>query len=251
MERVCKVEDSMDEVKSKTESVDEVESKMKEVAMKKSVVRVEESGNEVESKTKNVTMKKSVMARRNAKNESDGVVAVLRVSGDSMTAPVKLCPGPNIPSGPIQHLPPSDLPPGLEPNEVGPCPKENPGPPFAVGHVILCNIPGRLSGLDPSVSFLQRGFVMEAEDPSYKIRLENGATFWTDTRESWLKARWAQGQGTEFAEDKDDPFEDLCSQAPSPSTDLDSRMDWQGEVGATLNGGLVQRRSWDQGRIRR
>ncbi len=50
---------------------------------------------------------------------------------------------------------------------------------------------------------------MEAEDPRYKIRLVNGATFWTDMRESWLEARWAQGQGTEFAEEKDDPFEDL------------------------------------------
>ncbi len=101
------------------------------------------------------------------------------------------------------------LPSHVEPNEVGPSPKKNPGPPFAVGHVILCDVPGHLSGLDPRISVLQRGFVMEAEDPRYRIRLENGATFWTDTRESRLRARWAQGPGTNFAEDKDDPFADL------------------------------------------
>ena len=35
--------------------------------------------------------------------------------------------------------------------------------------------------------------------------------FWMDTGESWLKAQWAQGLGTDFAEDKDDPFADLCN----------------------------------------
>ena len=67
--------------------------------------------------------------------------------------------------------------------ERGPSPARNPGPPFAVGQVILCDVPGHLSGLDPTTSVLQRGFIMEAEDPRYKIRLENGAT-------------WAQGPGT-------------------------------------------------------
>ena len=50
---------------------------------------------------------------------------------------------------------------------------------------------------------------MEAEDPRYKIRLENSATCWTDLQESWLHARWAQEPGTQFAEDQDDPFADL------------------------------------------
>ena len=80
--------------------------------------------------------------------------------------------------------------------ERGPIPARNPGPPFAVGQVILCDVPGHLSGLDPTVSVLQQGFIMEAEDPRYKIRLENGAT-------------WAQGPGTQFAEDQEDPFADL------------------------------------------
>jgi hypothetical protein len=34
---------------------------------------------------------------------------------------------------------------------------------------------------------------------------------WTNTRESWLKARWATGSGTQFAEDRDNPFADLRS----------------------------------------
>ena len=37
----------------------------------------------------------------------------------------------------------------------------------------------------------------------------NGATCWTDSQESWLHERWAQGPGTQFAEDQDDPFADL------------------------------------------
>jgi hypothetical protein len=109
-----------------------------------------------------------------------------RVSEVSMTASRQALAGPDTPSGPI-HCLLSDV----KPNKLGPSPKKNPGLPFVVGHVILCDVPGHLSGLDPSVRVLQRGFVMEAEDPRYKIRLENCATFWTDTRQSWLKARWA------------------------------------------------------------
>ena len=95
--------------------------------------------------------------------------------------------------------------------ERGPIPARNPGPPFAVGQVILCDVSGHLSGLDPTVSVLQREFIMEAEDPRYKIRLENGATYWTDSQESWLHAWWAQGPGTQFAEDQDNPFADMQS----------------------------------------
>ena len=93
--------------------------------------------------------------------------------------------------------------------ECGPSLARNPGPPFTVGQVILCGVPEHLSGLDPNVSVLQRGFVIEAEGPSYKIRLENRAMCWTDSQESWLHAWWAQGPGTQFAKDQDDPFADL------------------------------------------
>jgi hypothetical protein len=97
----------------------------------------------------------------------------------------------------------------LEEHKFGPSPATNPGPPFKVGDVILCDIPGQLWGMDPKINWLQRGFIMQADDPNYKIRLEQGATVWTSRSESWLQSRWAMGPGTQFAEDVDDPFADL------------------------------------------
>jgi hypothetical protein len=93
---------------------------------------------------------------------------------------------------------------GLEDHEVGPGPRSNPGPPFAVGDVIMCDAPGHLLGTD-TITRLQRAFVLKAEHPRYRLRLESGATIWTHTGESWLKPRWAPG---EFAENQDDPFKD-------------------------------------------
>jgi hypothetical protein len=87
----------------------------------------------------------------------------------------------------------------------------NPGPPFKVGDVIRCEVPGQLWGADPNLRRRQRGFIMEADHPNYKIRLEKGATVWTNMFESSLTARCAQGEGTEFPEDADDPFSDLRS----------------------------------------
>ncbi len=97
----------------------------------------------------------------------------------------------------------------LEEHELGPSPTKNPGPPFKVGDVILCNILGNFGGMDPKVSWLQQGFLMEADHPCYKIQMEKGATVWTNMRESWLKAQWATGPGTQFADNKDHPFADL------------------------------------------
>ncbi len=85
------------------------------------------------------------------------------------------------------------------------------GPLFAVGHVIFCAVPEHLFGLDPGQSLLQLGFILEAEDPRYKIHLVNGATVWTNTTESWLQLRWAQDPGTEFAGDQDNLFANLQS----------------------------------------
>ncbi len=68
----------------------------------------------------------------------------------------------------------------IKEHEIRPSPTNNPGPPFMVGDVILCDIPGQLWGMDPKVNWLQRGFVMQAKDPSYKIRLEQGVTVWTN-----------------------------------------------------------------------
>jgi hypothetical protein len=97
----------------------------------------------------------------------------------------------------------------LEEHKFGPSPATNPGPPFKVGNVILCDIPGQLWGMDPKINWLQRGFIMQADDPNYKIRLEQGAMVWTSRSESWLQPCWAMGPGTQFAEDVDDPFADL------------------------------------------
>ncbi len=106
----------------------------------------------------------------------------------------------------------------LEEHELEPSPTKNTGPPFKVGDMILCNIPGNFGGMDPKVSWLQQGFVMEADHPYYKIQMEKGAMVWTNTRDSWLKARWATGPGTQFADNKDDPFADLRA---NPNLKLD------------------------------
>ncbi len=85
---------------------------------------------------------------------------------------------------------------GLEKHEIGPAPKQNPGPPFAVGDVIMCNVLGSIKGL-------QRGFIFMVNHPKYCIQLEEGRTVGTSTGESWLSPCWAPG---EFTPDQDDPF---------------------------------------------
>ncbi len=57
----------------------------------------------------------------------------------------------------------------LEDHKMGPAPKSDPGPPFAVGQVIMCDVPGHPLRGDPIQSVLQRGFVLEAENPRYMI----------------------------------------------------------------------------------
>jgi hypothetical protein len=92
----------------------------------------------------------------------------------------------------------------LEKSEIKPTLQLNPGPPFAVGNVIMYDVSGHALGMDPMG--LQRGFVLEADHPKYQIRLETGARVHTNARESWLQPRYAPGQ---FAADQDDPFVDL------------------------------------------
>jgi hypothetical protein len=89
-------------------------------------------------------------------------------------------------------------------SKIGPALRLNPGPPLAVGDVIMCDVPGHALGLDPMG--LQRGFDLEADHPIYQIRLETGATVHTNAGESWLWPRYAPGQ---FVADQDDPFADL------------------------------------------
>ena len=91
-------------------------------------------------------------------------------------------------------------------DERGPPPKFESGPPFAVGQVILCDVPAHVHGGVPFGSSFERGFIMEADHPRYKIQLERGAVVWTSTTESYLIPRYAPGQ---FAPDQDDPFANL------------------------------------------
>ncbi len=91
----------------------------------------------------------------------------------SMTASSTALSGPDMPSSSVLH---KSTPwmlqagkGGLEGHKRGPPPRSNAGPPFVVGHVIMCDVPGCLYGLDPGQNLLQRGFVLEAEDPRYKI----------------------------------------------------------------------------------
>ena len=51
---------------------------------------------------------------------------------------------------------------GLEDHEVGPGPRSNPEPPFAVGDVIMCDVPGHLLGTMDMRTRLQRAFVLKA-----------------------------------------------------------------------------------------
>ena len=64
---------------------------------------------------------------------------------------------------------------------------ENPGLPFKVGDIILCDISGQLWGMDPTVNWLQQEFAMEASHLSYKTRMEKESMSRTNTRESWLQ----------------------------------------------------------------
>ncbi len=80
-------------------------------------------------------------------------------------------------------------------HELGPNPKKNPGPPFAVGEVIMCDIRG--------MAGLQRAFVLSVDHPKYRLRLEEGRIVGTHIGEAWMSPRWVPG---EFVKDQDDPF---------------------------------------------
>jgi hypothetical protein len=78
---------------------------------------------------------------------------------------------------------------------LGPTPKKNLGPPFAVGDVIMCDVCGTAG--------LQQAFVLSANHPKYRLCLEEGRMVGTHIGEAWMSLRWAPG---EFADDQDDPF---------------------------------------------
>jgi hypothetical protein len=86
----------------------------------------------------------------------------------------------------------------LEEHEVGSL-VMNPGPPFAVGTVIRCDIGDHGH---------QRAFVLESDHPCYKLRLEDGTTVSASTYNDWLSPGYATGEGNPngFAQEWDDPF---------------------------------------------
>jgi hypothetical protein len=54
-------------------------------------------------------------------------------------------------------------------------------------------------------SGLQRAFVLSADHPKYRLRLENKNTIGTHVGKAWLAPQWALGK---FAGDQDDPFKE-------------------------------------------
>jgi len=73
---------------------------------------------------------------------------------------------------------------GVEVHERGGPIVLNPGPPFAVGDVIMSDV-----GKDG----LQWAFVLRADHPRYQLRLADGTTVGTSTHDSWLQPRYRQG----------------------------------------------------------
>jgi hypothetical protein len=93
----------------------------------------------------------------------------------------------------------------LEPHKIqGKGCVHNPGPPFAVRDVILCNVGNH---------GLQRAFVRLADDPWYQLYLPLGVMVETSLRESWLAPCLDQSPGNlnNIAEDQDDPWESVRS----------------------------------------
>ena len=76
-------------------------------------------------------------------------------------------------------------------------PKSNGGPPYSVGEEVLCEANGM---------HLQRAFVLEADHPRYRLRLQNGQEIDTAVTPAGLIPRYAPGY---FAPDVEDPFKDL------------------------------------------
>jgi hypothetical protein len=93
-----------------------------------------------------------------AKDRVHNVVDKRGLNG-SMTAYITALSGPDTPSSSVLHkTTPWNLQAGeggLECHKLGPPPRSNTGPPFVIDHVIMCDIPGCLYGLDPGRSLLQ------------------------------------------------------------------------------------------------
>lgn len=78
------------------------------------------------------------------------------------------------------------LPGDLEPHEIGPPLKRNPGPPFRVGDVLHCEIAAR--------AYIQNGVILEADDPRYLIKLDDDTMVDTSKELVYLVPHPAPGQ---------------------------------------------------------
>jgi hypothetical protein len=87
----------------------------------------------------------------------------------------------------------------LEPHKIG-MPIWNPGPPFAIGDVIMSNIGNH---------GLQRAFVRMSDDPRYELFLESGITVEMSRGKSFLIPKFdtSPGNMNNLAPDQDDPWE--------------------------------------------
>ncbi len=93
----------------------------------------------------------------------------------------------------------------LEPHEIrGRGCDHNPGPPFAIGDIILCNVGDH---------GLQHIFVRLADDPWYQPYLTLKVTVGTSLGESWLAPHLDQSPGNlkDIAKDQDSPWESVRS----------------------------------------
>jgi hypothetical protein len=90
---------------------------------------------------------------------------------------------------------------GLEPHEIGMA-VMNPGPPFAIGDMIMCNVGNH---------GLQWAFVRMADDPRYELLFESEITVETSRGELFMMAWFdtSPGNANDLVLDQDDPWESV------------------------------------------
>ncbi len=119
----------------------------------------------------------------------------------------------------------------LEPHKTG-MPVWNPGPPFAVGDVIMSNVGNHR---------LQWAFVRMADDPRYELFLESGITVETSWGESFLIPRFdtSPGNVNDLAPDQDDPWEAVRFEVESRKGTINQKMGSYGVHGDAQHESLL------------
>jgi hypothetical protein len=98
----------------------------------------------------------------------------------------------------------------LEAHKIGEV-THNPGPPFAVGDIIMANV---------GKHRLQQAFVIKLDQTQYQLRLKSRATESTSTQEAWLLPRLScePGNVNNLAPDQNDPFSKIWAQVKHRSS---------------------------------